>query len=310
MRKFISKLITFTLLLFVKTKIKDNTTDNHLCEKDKCGRFDKIIKRLFKKRHDTRILKTMDEYRITFELDDKIAQNRHRLREQYEQYKKIENYYPLFLAYIGAIGIYYFDFITIFGNTNPIFTLIGVVLGLVVLCSCYMMGKIFFTKKWKNDYLPIDVYQDFYNNTKLVYPGEEESVLIQKTKEAYLLELEKYNEANFNVYNDKKKKIPCLMYVIIISLFLYSINIGMYKYIKMADDKKKVEQPIVVTPPPSRETNEGVKPTPTTDKQILTGQDRQTKNVLSFDEFISEKKNLDSLRNFVKKTVREELKKK
>lgn len=271
--------------------------------------FEKIINWLFNNRHDTRILKTMDEYKIGFDLDDKIAQNRHRLREQFEQYKKIENYYPLFLAYIGSIGIYYFDFITYFSSTNPIFTLITVIVGLIVLFSCYLMGQIFFTKKWKNDYLPIDVYSEYYNNIKKDNPTETDSVIEQKTKEGYLHQLELWNESNFKSYNDKKRKIPQLINVIIISLFLYSINIGMYKYIKMEYEKNKTENPVVNTPPPAaRETNEGE--TPKTNAPLITEQGGQTKNVLSFDEFISEKKNLDSLRNFIKKTLREELKKK
>jgi hypothetical protein len=223
----------------------------------------------------------MDDYKINFDLDSKIAQNRHRLREQFEQYKKIENYYPLFLAYIGAFGIYFFDFLLLFGGQNPLFTLVTLLTIFTFLWVCYLMYDMISTKKWLNDSLPKEIYGDHLENFKKVNPSvTDETVLIDEVKKSYLMQLESWNDTNFNTYNNKKQKFPLLFKTIILSLVLYSVNITMYKHIKMSDETKKTEQQINIVQPQviqPKITNEGASTKDTTTKVILTEQAGQNK---------------------------------
>jgi hypothetical protein len=223
----------------------------------------------------------MDDYKINFELDSKIAQNRHRLREQFEQYKKIENYYPLFLAYIGAFGIYFFDFtVLVINEKHCIFNLLTTVTLISFIYTCYLMYDIISTKKWANDLMPSKLYKDSCDYFKHKNPNDDDFSTEKKVKEYYLTLLEDANELNFKVYDSKKKKFPLLFKIILISLVLYSVNITTYKYIKMADDNKKKEQEVPkLTPvlPVKVSTNEGVNSTGTT-KTILTEQAGDSSN--------------------------------
>jgi hypothetical protein len=216
----------------------------------------------------------MDDYKIGFDLDSKIAQNRHKLREQFEQYKKIENYYPLFLAYIGAFGIYFFDFLV--SRQTTLFTVVTTLTTLSFLYSCYIMYTIVQTKIWANDVFPKDLYETHLSGLKKANPSvTDEHLLIQETKKYYLDILEKAVVSNFKVYEDKKKKFPSLFKVMTLSLILYSVNITVYKNIKMQDETKVTPKQVVTsqseTPVQIILTVEGVN-SPDTTKTILTEQ--------------------------------------
>jgi len=110
----------------------------------------------------------MDNYKIAFDLDSKIAWNRHRMRELFEMYKKIENYYPLFFAFLGFIGIYYFDFLLLLSNSFNCWFLFTTILTKSGLISVIVyMVKIIFTREWCQDYEPKEVYTDLYRKKSI-----------------------------------------------------------------------------------------------------------------------------------------------
>jgi hypothetical protein len=262
----------------------------------------------FKKRHDTRLLKNMDDYKINFDLDSKIAWNRHRMREVFEMYKKIENYYPLFFIFLGFIGIYYFDFIILlFNNFNHWFLLTTSLTTIGLISISYYLIKIIFTVKWESDNTPNKIYDKLHNETKLFllnnkYKNKKDEltkeIISKKTKKIYLESLEENYDINYNHYVVKKRFVKHILKLITITFFVFSLNVLHYKYLDMAKDKK---------PKPDKErVDEGNKSN--TIKPLITEQDKKPKNVVSFSEFISEKENSDSLRIFIRQIIQEELK--
>lgn len=252
----------------------------------------------------------MEDYKINFDLDTKIAWNRHRMREVFEMYKKIENYYLLFFGFLGFIGIYYFDFIILLINDfNHLFLLTTSLTTIGLLFVSYFLIKIIFTVKWESDHTPNKIYDKLYEETKLYllnndYNNKKDKLTKEKitkeTKKSYLESLEENYKINYNYYIKKKVFVKYILKFITVTFFVFSLNVLHYKYLDMAKDKK---------PKPDKErVDEGDKSKTT--KPLITEQDKKSKNVVSFNEFISEKENSDSLRNFVRQIIKEELKNK
>ena len=262
------------------------------------GQFKKsqpdTISKNSKIKHDTRLLKSMDDYKINFDLDSKIAWNRHRMREQFEMYKKIENYYPVFLAFLGFIGIYYLDFIILLiNNFNHwfLFTTSLTTIGLII--SIYYMVKIMFTNKWNHDGRPIRIYKELFDDVTIeeteknngVKPNLE--ILDRVTRESYLVGLEEDLEQNFSIYSKKKKNINYVLKFMFIVLILYSINITHYKQLEfMAKIKKE-------------RVDESEKPK--TNAPIIKEQSGQS-NVSNYNEF-NVSKNIENIKPFTKKVL-------
>jgi hypothetical protein len=194
----------------------------------------------FFNRHDTRILNSMEDYKVDFDLDSKIAQNRFAIRELFEKYKKIEVYYPLFLVYLGGIAVYYFDFIPLLGCENIEFSVLTGVTGISVLYSLHIMYKVIETKDWYNDYIVSDLVE-LKKDIKKENPKLTKKKIILETKKEYLSLLEEWLETNYTSYTNKKRKISFLIKVMFISIVLYSINISFYKQLQW-QNKNQVEE--------------------------------------------------------------------
>ena len=201
-----------------------------------------------KLKYDTRLLKSMDEYKINFDLDSKIAWNRHRMRELFEMYKKIENYYPLFLAFLGFIGIFYFNFvILLINNFDHWFLLTTSLTTIGLIISVYYMVKIMFTKEWCHDYDPSEVYIDLFDKKTVALKKIEPDCTLQdieiEVRENYLSRLEKNVSENFAIYCIKKKYVSNILKIMLISILIYSFNIVHYKQLttmaKTNDDTTK-----------------------------------------------------------------------
>jgi len=190
----------------------------------------------------------MDEYKINFDLDSKIAWNRHRMRELFEMYKKIENYYPVFLAFLGFICIYYFDFILLLiNNFNHWFLLTTLLTTIGLVASIYYMVKIMFTKEWCQDYEPSEVYVNLFDKKtvalKKIEPDCSLFDIEIEVRENYLFRLEKNVKENFEIYSNKKKYITIILKIMLISILIYSFNIVHFKQLttmgKTNDDTTK-----------------------------------------------------------------------
>lgn len=179
-----------------------------------------------------------------FDIDTKIQENRNRIRELFEQYKKVESYYPLFFAYLGFIGIYTFDIIVYFftKQCNPLLIFFGalIILHISVFGYCfYKFLTIIFLKSFGNDPLPVDVYITTYNNVKQQNPNCNEAQLIEKTKEGYLFTLENEVNNNYNIYSRKKENLTVLIKSILVSFIIYSFLILTFKFYIMEDSNKQ-----------------------------------------------------------------------
>lgn len=177
-----------------------------------------------------------------FTLDNKIEENRKRIRELFEQYKKTESYYPLFFAYLGFTGVYSFNIVQylIFNYSNHVFGLTLFIIHALLFCFCFFLFiRILFLKPFGNDPLPKDVYVETYNLVKQRFPNEAENDIEEKTKEAYLKTLEEEVEFNYNIYEKKKEKLSILIKVISFSFIIYVILILTFKVIVMADSNEK-----------------------------------------------------------------------
>ena len=199
------------------------------------------------KQHDTRLLKTMDDYKINFDLDSKIAWNRHRLRELFEMYKKIENYYALFFAFLGFIGVFYFDFIVLLSNKFSVwflFTTITTTIGLILVL--YYMTKIMFTEEWHQDSTPQKIYIKLFDEMTMWYGINRNSfnlIEIDKSvRESYLASIEKSIDVNYGIYKERKRMLSKILKIIFITLIIYSFNIIHFKLLtKMEAEKPKPE---------------------------------------------------------------------
>ncbi len=170
-----------------------------------------------------------------FSKEHRIEENKLRLKELYEQYKKTENYYPLFLAYITAFGIYIFDIIVMLFMHFSSYCFI-VVTGLTVLSLLYVLyliWKFFKAVDWNFDYLPYGIYVEYPNEIIIDKPELKDNyeMLHDELLERYVNELEDFVKKDFDIYKNKKNRLSAIWKPLIISLFLYAINISLYKSI-------------------------------------------------------------------------------
>jgi hypothetical protein len=191
-----------------------------------------------------------------FSKERRIDENRQRIKELYEQYKKTENYYPLFIAYITAFGFYFFDFILVLFQDfcTWYFGVITILTSLGLLYVLYLIWKFFKSVEWNSDYLPYGVYVEYSQEIISDKPElENNSKLLQSELfDRYIIDLEDFAKKDLEIYKKKKINLKAIWIPMIISLILYSINITTYKlvttkYEKIETIKSKIMSPTKVT---------------------------------------------------------------
>lgn len=196
-----------------------------------------------------------------FTLNGKIEENRQRLREFLDLYKKIENYYPLFFAYVALIGVYSFDIFNYFINLSDphsIFIFGGLTalhIGMFIYAFS-LFFKLIFLKPLLFDILPKDVYSIVFDQVSESEPktNEENLKLSDKdyqkkiedeTKKLYLERLEDSLKKNVDSYIGKKKILTKLIKIISWSVLVYILLTTTYKLNIMDNpevNKPKTEQ--------------------------------------------------------------------
>ena len=160
-----------------------------------------------------------------FSKERRIEENRQRLKELFEQYKKTENYYPLFLAYFTAFAIYYFDFIALLFNKFPCYFLtLTVLTGLSFFYVIYLIWRFFDSVDWNFDYLPFGVYSEYPQEIRATRPElvEDSEEFKNELLDRYIKDLEDFVKNDSDIYIKKKRKLNNIWKPMIISLFLYS----------------------------------------------------------------------------------------
>ena len=184
---------------------------------------------------------SMEEYKISFDLDTKIAWNRQRLREIYTQYKALDKYYPLFFAYMGFLGVYTFEFL-IYSVThdlalkNSIFIFICSILFGGIVWSFVLIIKIVLLKEWKHESIPQEIYSEGYEKQVNLLKGKSDvtpdnNKVEESLKKGILTMLEDSLRDNNEVMKRKKQSIGLLIKIIIFNLILYTLNILYYKFL-------------------------------------------------------------------------------
>jgi len=168
-----------------------------------------------------------------FSKERRIEENRNRIKELYEQYKKTESYYPLFLAYITAFGLYFFDFIVaLYKYPFPwYFYAITHLTSLAFIYVLFLIWDFFKSIDWHSDYLPYGVYEEFPAEIIESKPelANNENLLREELYDRYIKDLEDFVEKNLEAYTTKRIKLKKVWIPMIISLGIYSINIITYK---------------------------------------------------------------------------------
>lgn len=185
-----------------------------------------------------------------FTEEGRVKENRQRLRELYDQYKRIENYYPIFLAYLTAIGIFLFDLISFGINhlENHYYILLTVITLGSIIYTCYLIWKVFKGNNWTHDYLPKGVYEDYDSDVNRDFPelkkGTEE--FNKQILKFYYQNLEEIVEDNLTVYTKKRKNLSLVWKPMIISLILFSLNITFHKSITMKEEMNEGPGKVIV----------------------------------------------------------------
>jgi len=199
---------------------------------------------------------------IFFSKERRIEENRNRLKELYEQYKKTENYYPLFLAYITAFGFYFFDFIValIKYNCPFYFYTISITTGITFIFVLILIWKFFKSADWHSDYLPYGIYEEFPTEIKKDRPEliNNENLLREELYDRYIKDLEDFVKKDLDIYKKKRERLKIIWIPMIISLSIYSINITVYKFLS-GNFKTNEPQNIIIMSPTKIVTNEGKK---------------------------------------------------
>lgn len=186
-----------------------------------------------------------------FSKERRIEENKQRLKELFEQYKKTENYYPLFLAYFTAFAIYYFDFIVLLFNTFPCYFLtLTVLTGLSFFYVIYLIWKFFDSVDWNFDYLPFGVYSEYPQEIRATRPElvENSEKFNDELLDRYIKDLEDFVKNDSDIYIEKKRKLNNIWKPMIISLFLYSLNITAYKIITTKTENIESQKITVMSP--------------------------------------------------------------
>jgi hypothetical protein len=187
-----------------------------------------------------------------FSKERRIEENRQRIKELYEQYKKTENYYPLFLAYITAFGLYFFDFIVVLyqGFCTWHFWSITILTGLALLYVLYLIWRFFKSIEWNSDYLPYGVYVEYPEEIIVDKPELENNsdLLHNELFDRYIKDLEDFTEKDLEIYKKKKNRLKAIWIPMIISLFLYSLNITTYKLVTIKHEIKETQKSKIMSP--------------------------------------------------------------
>lgn len=186
-----------------------------------------------------------------FSKERRIEENRQRLKELFEQYKKTENYYPLFLAYFTAFAIYYFDFIALLFNRFPCYFLtLTVLTGLSFFYVIYLIWRFFDSVDWNFDYLPFGVYSEYPQEIRTTRPElvEDSEEFKNELLDRYIKDLEDFVKNDSDIYIEKKRKLNNIWKPMIISLFLYSLNITAYKIITTKTGNIESQKITVMSP--------------------------------------------------------------
>ncbi|MDP2187845.1 MAG: hypothetical protein Q8J69_04095 [Sphingobacteriaceae bacterium] len=171
--------------------------------------------------------------KFNFDLDSKISLNRQRIREQFEQYKRIENYYAFFFAYVAMLGTGIFEIIILAINSATsasFFQFSAIILVLVVLMTFYFFCQLIWLKGIHVDPIPKNVYSQFNQNEEI----SEQKKLEDEIKIAYLTLLEDAIEFNQEVYSRKKAIVADMLKSIIFVFLLYT---PLLTYTKMAENE-------------------------------------------------------------------------
>lgn len=180
----------------------------------------------------------------------RVRENRQRLRELYDQYKRIENYYPIFLAYFTAIGIFIFDLIAFGVNHTELcyYNFITLLTVSAFIYTCYLIWNVFKGNKWTHDYLPKDVCEDYDSDIIKDFPElkkgtpEFQDDIIRR----YRISLDRFVLNNFKTYQAKTIKLNKVWKPLIVSLILLSLNVITYKTIKMEKLQEEPEERLTV----------------------------------------------------------------
>ncbi len=172
-----------------------------------------------------------------FTEEGRVKENRQRLRELYDQYKRIENYYPIFLAYLTAVGIFIFDLIAFGSNHTELYyyVFLTIITTSSIIYTCYLIWKVFKGNPWTHDFLPKDVCEDYNKNILADFPNlkpgskEFNDEIIKR----YRIALDGFVIKNYKTYDAKIKRLGKVWLPLIISLILLSVNTITYKSIKM-----------------------------------------------------------------------------
>jgi hypothetical protein len=178
-----------------------------------------------------------------FGIDTRIALNRQRVREQFEQYKRVESYYGFFFAYMALLGYGIFDVLA-FGFQNgwvlsclQLFTLILI---FIVFSTFFFFAKLIWLKGFHVDPIPKNIYSNFDANKGTL----KKKALELEVKKSYLQTLEVAVEQNQKIYDNKKKYVD---YLLKSMMFVFLLYVPLLTNVKMSDNDKdkdvKVEKP-------------------------------------------------------------------
>ena len=180
----------------------------------------------------------------------RIMENRQRLREIYDQYKRLENYYPIFLAYLATIGLFIFDIISfaIIKNNNPIFISLTTITTISIIYVCYLIWIFFKGNSWTHDYLPKDVCDEYDSDVLEKYPNfkKGDDDFNNEILKLYRTDLDDFVLKNYKTYEGKTMKLKNIWIPMIFSILLLSINFITYKTITMGKLNEKPDARVTV----------------------------------------------------------------
>jgi hypothetical protein len=231
----------------------------------------------------------MEEYKIGFDKDSKIAWNRHYLREQFDKYKLTENSNFLFFAYIALLGFGFYDIISFLhqldkGPMNLLAAFAVTTLIVLIILSIYYFWSVLSLKLFFHDNKPFQVYCKGLEHYQREDTTRKEEENIELVKDEYLVGLEYFIAENQKLYNKKRvhlhKFIKTVFFVLLIYVPLLIIS-------TMADEKKP---------------KGGIG-----DNRSFESPSRLEKNLLNFDEFVS--KDSPSEKDKLRAIIQDELNK-
>jgi hypothetical protein len=168
-----------------------------------------------------------------FSKERRIDENQKRLRELFEQYKKTENYYALFVAYLTAISIYYFDFLSLIlqDEGTTLFIVLTTITSISIAYTLYLIWIFFKVVPWHFDFLPNQIYEDYPNeiihdNNSIVVDSDD---FKEELLNRYIKDIEGFVQKDLDLYTEKKNRLSKIWTPMAISILLYASCIVTYK---------------------------------------------------------------------------------